>query len=164
MKSLWAPWRMEFISSVTETSHLHEKQNCLFCTLKSQKKSVDNLILHVGKQAYVVLNRYPYTNGHLMVVPKRHVGDFTQLTKTEHAELDQLLSRSLSALKKISNPEGYNIGLNLGKAAGAGIKEHLHYHIVPRWIGDSNFMPVLGNYRVIPEFLHQTYQKLVKVF
>jgi len=161
MKSLWAPWRMDFITGF----HGGKKpEGCLFCTLKNQKKNVNNLILHNGKLAYVMLNKYPYTNGHLMVLPKRHLADFTKLTKAEHAELNQLLSRALNVLKKTSSPEGYNIGLNLGKAAGAGIEEHLHYHIVPRWVGDSNFMPVLGEHRVIPEFLHQTYQKLAKAF
>lgn len=165
MKSLWAPWRMEFISTVTNSTKSKARANeCLFCSLQIQKKSVKSLVLHVGKNAYVLLNKYPYTNGHLLVLPKRHVADFTALTKTEHAELDQLLSRALQALKKALNPEGYNVGLNLGKAAGAGIESHLHYHIVPRWIGDANFMPVLGDHRVIPEFLHHTYHKLVKVF
>lgn len=161
MKSLWAPWRMDFISSFHNGN---KPQGCLFCSLKTQKKSSENLLLHSGKKAIVLLNKYPFTNGHLMVVPKRHEANFTKLTKSEHDEINQLISRSIKALEKLSHPQGFNVGLNLGRAAGAGIEEHLHYHIVPRWMGDSNFMPVIGGYRVIPEFIHQTYDKLIKIF
>lgn len=159
MKSLWAPWRMEFIEGIRE-----EQKGCLFCRLYGQKESIQNLVISKTKGAFVVMNRYPYSNGHLMVVPRRHVGDFTELTGREHQILGTLLARCLEMLKKALKPVGFNVGLNLGKAAGAGIADHLHYHIVPRWIGDSNFMPVVGNVRVLPEFVTDTYKKLSKYF
>ncbi len=159
MKSLWAPWRMEFVSGA------HQPEGCVFCTLpSSRKKNKDNLIFHHGRKAFVILNRYPYSNGHLMVVPYRHLSDFSELTTTEHQEIGSLISRSLKVLKKTLKPQGFNVGLNLGKAAGAGIEQHLHYHVVPRWIGDTNFMPVIGELRVLPEFIFDTYKKLMKNF
>ncbi len=163
MKSLWAPWRMEFIQ---ETHKAGKKglRPCIFCDLPKQAKSVKSLVLFKGKKAFVVLNRYPYTNGHLMVIPFRHLSEFEDLSSAEHQEMDKLLARSIRALKKSSRPHGFNVGLNLGKASGAGIEGHLHYHVVPRWVGDSNFMPVIGETRTLPEFITQTYKKLVKCF
>lgn len=158
MKSLWAPWRMELFSQ-------SQGSGCLFCRLsRVEKKSVSNLIVYQGGKAFIVFNRYPYSNGHLMVVPRRHVGDFGGLISSEHVEMASLISRSLAVLKKTLVPQGFNVGLNLGRAAGAGVVDHLHYHIVPRWIGDTNFMPVIGKTKVLPEFVSQTYKKLVKYF
>lgn len=159
MKSLWAPWRMEFIEGTRP-----QPEGCIFCELSREKKSVKNLICHHGKKAFVILNRYPYSNGHLMVIPYRHVGNFEEITPAEHQEIGALISRSLKALKKALNAQGFNVGLNLGKAAGAGIESHVHYHVVPRWIGDVNFMPVVGEVRVLPEFIELTYKKLAKCF
>lgn len=159
MKSLWAPWRMEFITAAHQGSG-----KCLFCRLSAAPKSLSSLVICQGKKAFVVLNRYPYLNGHLLVVPRRHLADMSKLKKEEHVELGRLVSRSLVALKKALSPQGFNVGLNLGRAAGAGIEDHLHYHVVPRWIGDSNFMPVIGETRVLPEFITDTYKKLVKYF
>lgn len=137
---------------------------CIFCELPKQKKSPRNLILHKGKKAFVILNRYPYSNGHLMVVPKRHLEGLEKLTPSEHAELGVLVTRSVAVLKKAFKPQGFNIGMNLGRVAGAGIEDHVHTHVVPRWIGDASFMPVIGNSRVIPEALKETYRKLARIF
>jgi len=159
MKVLWAPWRMDFILRAREKS-----ASCIFCDLPKEKKSAQNLVLHKGKKAFVILNRYPYSNGHLMVVPRRHLALVQDLNAVEHAELGFLMGRSIKALKKAFNPGGFNIGLNLGRVAGAGIEDHIHYHVVPRWVGDASFMPVVGNARVIPEAVKETYRKLAKVF
>lgn len=170
MKSLWAPWRMEFIASCHTAkkskgkNHHGKTEDCLFCHLSKQKRSVNNLVLYKGRKAYIVLNRYPYTNGHLMIMPKRHLKDFDKLNNAEFLEMGRLIARSIRALKKVVAPQGFNVGLNLGRAAGAGIEGHLHAHVVPRWIGDSNFMPVVGEIRVLPEFITKTYKKLITCF
>jgi len=159
MRVLWAPWRMDFILGARKGI-----DGCIFCDLPKQKKSVKNLVLHKGKKAFVMLNRYPYSNGHLMVVPFRHVADFGKINQQEHQELGSLMGRSITALKKGLHVDGINIGMNLGKVAGAGIDDHVHYHVVPRWLGDSNFMPVIGKARVVPESLKDTYKRLAKCF
>lgn len=158
-KVLWAPWRMPFIEKVNKKTTA-----AIFTQLPKQGANSKTLILSFKKQAFVILNRYPYTTGHLMVVPRRRVADFEKLTQQEHLEMMQLVSRSIQALKKEYKPQGFNIGLNLGKAAGAGIEKHLHYHIIPRWMGDTNLMSALANTRVIPESLARTYQRLKKYF
>lgn len=158
-KILWAPWRMEFITKV------HKKSvSCIFCTLPKKGNPRKNLVLHQGRGAFVLLNRYPYTNGHLLVIPNRHFNLFEEITDKEHQEMGVLISRSIKALKKGVKAQGFNVGLNLGKAAGAGIEGHLHYHVVPRWMGDSNFMPVVGKTRTMPEYIDETYLKLKKYF
>ncbi|MBU0504970.1 HIT domain-containing protein, partial [bacterium] len=135
---------------------------CVFCDRQQGKPSVKNLVLFKGKKSFIILNRYPYTNGHLMVIPYRHISDYTQLTQEEHKEMGMLKSKAVAALKKVYNPEGFNIGMNLGDAGGAGIKDHLHYHIVPRWLGDSNYMSVVSETRVIMDSLENTYRKIKK--
>lgn len=157
MKVLWAPWRMDFIMRAREKT-----PSCIFCDLPKEKKSPRNLVLHQGKKAFVILNRYPYSNGHLMIVPRRHLARLEDLNAAEHAELGFLTARAVKALKKAFNPGGFNIGLNLGRVAGAGIEHHIHTHVVPRWVGDASFMPVVGNARVIPEALKETYRKLTR--
>ncbi len=123
-----------------------------------------NLVLYRGVTAYVIMNRYPYANGHLMVIPYRHTDDFLTLTEEEHTELGLLLAKAQYALTKAFHPQGFNIGMNMGTAGGAGIKEHLHYHIVPRWNGDHNFMPVCADLKVMLESLPKTYDRLKKYF
>jgi len=152
-KTLWAPWRMEFI--------LGEKESgCVLCRLAKSEDQSNDLVLAKGEHAYVVLNRYPYNNAHLMVVPYQHTESLGDLDAATSAELIKLLGDWTALLKKHLNAEGINIGLNLGKAAGAGIEDHLHFHLVPRWFGDTNFMPVMADTRVLPEALQETYQKL----
>lgn len=158
-KALWAPWRMQFI---LKTGNL--QGSCLFCGLSRRKPSAKNLILQKARSAFVVLNRYPYTNGHLMVVPSRHIGRFEQLKDEEHMEIGRLLARSIGILKKGMRSQGFNVGVNLGRVAGAGIRGHLHFHVVPRWAGDSNFMPVVGGVRTMPEYIVETYKRVAPLF
>ena len=161
MEKLWSPWRSKYIESFKEES----KTGCIFCDAKDQEVQ-DNrsLILYKGKYSFVVLNLYPYNGGHLMVVPYRHLDDFQNLSDDELSEIMKLTKISLKALGNESNPHGFNFGANLGRAAGAGIDTHLHFHIVPRWIGDSNFMPVIGEVKVISQYLLDLKIKLILQF
>jgi ATP adenylyltransferase len=156
-RPLWAPWRIDYIRGDKE-------QGCFLCRMFAETIDRENLLLHRGATCAVLLNRYPYNSGHLMVAPLRHVANLGELTTEETLELGALTVRALEALKKAMNPQGFNVGFNLGEAAGAGLKEHLHQHIVPRWNGDTNFMPVLGGPRVMPEALEATRDLLSRVF
>jgi ATP adenylyltransferase len=156
---LWAPWRMPYIMSTVKPD-----EGCVFCTMLAQAEDERNLILHRGERAFVLLNLFPYNNGHLMVVPLRHTGDYNSLTADEHIELTALLARAQRALAATMSPHGFNIGMNLGRTSGAGIVDHLHYHIVPRWNGDNNFMSVVADTKVISESLADTYRRLKAVF
>jgi len=157
MQVLWAPWRIEYI--------LGEKEKeCIFCAGDDRSRDRERLILYVGKHCIVLMNKFPYNNGHLLVAPKRHIPDLDLMNQEEAKEVFDMLKYSVSVLKKILKPDGFNVGLNLGKVAGAGIEEHLHFHIVPRWNGDTNFITVLGEVRVIPEHIRQTYEKLLPYF
>ncbi len=153
MDQLWAPWRGKFIESF-------KGEGCIFCELPPVGDDEKTLILYRGINAFVIMNAYPYAAGHLMVVPFRHVAQLSDLTDTERHEVIDLVTRCESALTAAMKPEGFNVGFNLGRAAGAGVDKHLHCHIVPRWIGDTNFMPVTGETRVINESLDVTYNKL----
>ena len=133
---------------------------CLFCDVIADNKDFENLVLYRGKKAFIMLNAYPYNNGHVMVAPNAHVRDLDQLDTETLTEMMLLVTKSIRALKKSMNPEGFNIGVNIGAVAGAGIEEHVHMHVVPRWCGDTNFMPVLAGTRLIPEELQDTYRKL----
>ena len=158
MKILWAPWRMAYIKSSDR------KTGCIFCEKPKEDRDRENLILYRGKKCFIILNRYPYTNGHLMIAPYRHVGEIEELREEELLECMKLLQESVKALKKVYNPDGFNIGLNIGKIAGAGVEGHIHFHIVPRWSGDTNFMQVFSETRVMPELLQETYDKLIGYF
>jgi len=154
MKHLWAPWRMKFLDTHAKTL------GCVFCTLPAEDADEKNLILHRSTHCFVIFNKYPYNPGHLMVIPFRHTSNFLELTADELLDMQQQLQTSMAALKKQMEPQGFNLGMNLGEAGGAGIRDHLHYHIVPRWNGDTNFMPALGHTKVLPETLDATYKKL----
>jgi ATP adenylyltransferase len=156
MKYLWAPWRMDYISR-------KKKKECFFCKNLEEKESRKKLILVQGESAFVVMNKYPYNNGHLMIVPKRHTVDLEQLDNNELKELFDLLKTSIRVLNSSLRPHGFNIGMNIGKVGGAG-EDHLHIHLVPRWTGDTNFMPVIGETKIISQYLEETYQKLHSVF
>ncbi|MBW1973663.1 MAG: HIT family hydrolase [Deltaproteobacteria bacterium] len=157
MKRLWAPWRMEYI--------LKEKDDvCIFCESFAEKKDRETLILFRGESSFIIMNRYPYNNGHLMVAPIRHIANLEDLSEKEKASIFSLIQLSIVCLKKALKPEGFNIGMNLGRIAGAGIEDHLHFHIVPRWAGDTNFMPVLSEVRVMPQLLQESYDQLYNVF
>ncbi len=154
---LWAPWRMEYI--------LGEKESgCIFCTRINQDSDKENLILLRGGNNFVIMNKYPYNNGHLMVVPNRHTSEFDSLSDPEKLEMMNLVSKSMNVLKKTVNPDGFNVGMNIGKIAGAGIDDHLHFHIVPRWAADTNFMPVVAQTKIISEDLGETWERLKEVF
>jgi ATP adenylyltransferase len=158
MKALWAPWRMGYILS-------NDKDNgCIFCPGKSRDKDEERLILSVGTHTLVVMNRYPYNNGHLLVAPVKHVGGLEQLNDEEALDLLGMVRKTVGILREVMSPEGFNVGLNLGRVAGAGMEEHLHFHVVPRWKGDTNFMTVLGDVRVISEHIKETYKKLLPYY
>lgn len=159
MERLWAPWRMAYIKSASELS-----EGCLFCRITAEANDEENLILYRGKLAFVMLNKFPYTNGHMMVVPYRHIAAMNLLSQEEHIELGRLLAAACDALSNTAKPQGFNIGMNLGRIAGAGIADHLHYHVVPRWAGDTNFMPVLSDTRVISDSLEAAYYDLKPQF
>lgn len=162
MEKLWSPWRSKYIESFKSDE---DKSKCIFCQMVDLKPDdKDNLLVHQAKFAFIVLNLYPYNNGHLMIVPKRHTNDFPGLTKDELAECMELLQKSEIALRKVMSPHGFNIGANIGRVSGAGIEEHIHLHMVPRWNGDTNFMPVIGEVKVISQDLLETKLKLLEVF
>lgn len=158
MEVLWAPWRMEYVSSD------NEKGGCIFCPCDDRSQDEKGLILYRGNRSIVLMNRFPYINGHLLVAPLRHVSTLATLLPEEKLDLITMVEKSIGVLKGIMNPEGFNVGLNLGKVAGAGVEEHIHFHVVPRWSGDTNYMTVCGEVRVIPEHIQATYQKLVRFF
>ena len=153
MERIWAPWRIQYIQ-------MEKPEGCILCEKPKENKDVPNYILYRGDKNFVILNSYPYNPGHLMVAPYRHVASLEELTEEERQEHFEIVSRSVKVLRQVFKPGGFNIGINLGKAAGAGIEDHFHTHIVPRWQGDTNFMPVLADVRVLPEALADTYQKL----
>lgn len=153
MDTLWAPWRAEYIQKPGE------KDGCVFC-LAQTRDPKEALVLFKGAVSLVILNKFPYNSGHLMICPLRHVGKVEDVTPEEGFDTYRLVRHSIAALKKAFNPDGFNVGMNVGKAAGAGIADHLHMHIVPRWNGDMNFMPVLADVKIISEHLLQTYEKL----
>ncbi len=157
MNNLWAPWRMSYILEEDKP------EGCIFC-LATDGRGADDLVLGVGSLSLVMMNKYPYNNGHLLVAPKRHLPNLEKLTYEEMTDLLATVRLAVSALKQVMNPEGFNVGLNLGRVAGAGIEEHMHFHVVPRWGGDTNFMTVFGDIRVIPEHIQATCEKLRPFF
>jgi ATP adenylyltransferase len=153
VKQLWAPWRLEYVGRADE------QDGCLFCRA-AEGGDEEGLVVHRGREAFVLLNRFPYASGHLMVAPLRHSGEFTELGEGETLEIHRLASEGIGALAQLYSPQGYNLGWNLGRVAGAGVVDHVHLHVVPRWLGDTNFMPVLDDVKVIPEHLEETRRKL----
>ncbi len=180
MEILWAPWRMAYLNKDADAATREAGAGCvpapapdsapvapatpacIFCAVLAADPVQDrtNLLLWRGRQAFVILNRYPYNSAHLLVVPGRHLRDVTRLAPEECAELMALLQRMVALLTEVYRPQGFNAGMNLGEVAGAGIADHLHLHLVPRWAGDTNFMPVVGHTKVLPEALAQTYDRL----
>ena len=158
MEKLWAPWRMAYIEIADRSD------GCVFCVKPAQERDREELILHRGATCFVIMNLFPYNNGHVMIVPYRHTADLPGLSLEEQAEMMALTGHCVQALAGAFRPEGFNIGMNLGRTAGAGIAEHLHMHVVPRWNGDTNFMPVLADTRVLPDALYAGYDKLHAAF
>lgn len=154
MEAIFAPWRMEYIKG-------EKPEGCVFCKCSIR---CDEYVIYDGKSSFVMMNRYPYVSGHLMIIPHRHIGKIEDLKQEERNEIFVLLDLSVKVLQEAMNPDGFNIGMNIGKAAGAGIEEHIHVHIIPRWEGDTNFMSVINDVRVIPENIQITAAKLAPLF
>lgn len=161
MKNLFSPWRSQYIESFNARP---KSRACLFCRMARANDDEANLILHRGKRNFVVMNLYPYNNGHLMIVPFRHARSVEKLSAPELAEALDLVKRSIAALRKVSKPHGFNVGINIGRVAGAGIENHVHVHVVPRWNGDTNFMPVLGETKIISEDLRKSWVNVRRHF
>jgi ATP adenylyltransferase len=157
LKQLWAPWRLEYIQSADE------QEGCVFCSAPSLDDEA-GLVVHRGEQAFVLLNRYPYASGHVMVAPYRHEGEYGGLQPEEALEIHELAATATAVLTKAMGPQGFNLGWNLGRIAGAGVVDHVHQHVVPRWAGDTNFMPVLADVKVMPETLEATRRKLAEAW
>ena len=158
MDYLWCPWRMEYIQSEKH------KEKCVFCGELSRHDGPENLIIYRGRRAFVILNRFPYTSGHLMIVPFDHKDSLEQLDPETRAEIMELTAQSMVILRQVYRPHGFNIGINIGAAAGAGVLDHIHLHVVPRWGGDTNFMSTLADTRVVPEALEETYVRIHKAW
>ena len=158
MNHIWSPWRMKYIEKT------EKEEGCVFCNAQAKEDNALNLIAFRGQLAFVILNLYPYTSGHLMVVPFEHVATLEELNSSTRAEMMELTSQCMTVLRKIYNPQAFNMGANIGEAAGAGVPGHVHIHIVPRWGGDTNFMSALGETRVLPESLEDTYKRVCEGF
>ncbi len=154
MQTLWTPWRMKYMMDPVKSAE------CVFCRAVKQADGADNLVVLRGEKAFVILNRYPYTSGHIMVVPYEHQPSFEDLDSATRAEIMELMNTMMVSLRAIYNPSAFNIGANIGEAAGAGIAAHVHLHVVPRWSGDNNFMATIGETRVLPEALADTYRRI----
>lgn len=157
MKQLWSPWRINYIRGERPT-------DCVLCDAPRLKDSPDTLVLFRGQHSYVMMNRYPYTNGHLMVIPYAHAAMLTDVPSDAQVEMLQEINMSIEVLQEVMNPQGFNVGLNLGASAGAGIRDHIHFHVVPRWVGDTNFMAVVGETNVIVEGLMECFAQLKPAF
>jgi len=157
MKKIWAPWRMEYITK-------DKSDECIFCSIPQSKDDKKIFILFRGKYCFVIMNIFPYNASHLMVSPYRHLACITKLDSEESMEMSELTKNCIEILRDVNSPDGFNVGFNIGKSAGAGYDEHIHNHIVPRWIGDTNFMATLAETRVISEHLEKTYEKLAPSF
>lgn len=160
MERLWRPWRMAYVHNVESM----RDEGCIFCTKPSSGDDREALILHRGETGFIIMNLYPYNTGHVMVAPFRHIGQLEGLTEDELYEFMDLTSLAIRVIKKEIKPQGFNLGVNLGKSAGAGFDQHVHMHIVPRWQGDTNFMPVVGETKVMPETVAGTYERLLGGF
>ncbi len=158
MNHLWSPWRMKYIENY------EKEKGCVFCDAHAKADSAENLIAFRGKNAYVILNRYPYTSGHLMVVPFEHKPNLEELKTKTRTEMMELTSRCMAVLRNVYRAQGFNMGANIGEIAGAGVVGHVHIHVVPRWAGDTNFMSTLGETRVLPESLEDTYRRVCEGF
>ena len=158
MDRLWTPWRFEYISKVDQAT------SCVFCSILGEPKDPENLVLYRGRTVFVIMNLFPYTSGHLLIVANRHISTLNEASEEELVEFIHLARHCENALRQEYHPNGFNLGFNVGRAAGAGIEQHLHMHVLPRWVGDSNFVSIVGETRVLPEELQTTYQRLSPYF
>jgi len=159
MDRLWTPWRFAYVSNADRPD-----QPCVFCRILSEDRDDSNFVLFRGKNAFVILNLYPYTSGHILIIARRHITFLQDATRAELAALFELARTAEHALRSEYRPDGFNLGFNLGRAAGAGVDQHLHMHVLPRWVGDSSFLSVVSETRVLPEELHQTHARLAPYF
>ena len=159
MNNLWAPWRMQFIEDLK-----NRKDGCIFCELALPGDDRERFVLYRGKRVFTVMNRYPYNNGHLLITPYRHVSTLRELDGAEHQEMMEQTGEAIEIITRSIEAEGFNCGINLGRAAGAGVLDHVHLHVVPRWVGDTNFLPVMSDTRSMPEYLSATYDRLIGGF
>ena len=159
MKQLWAPWRMVYI-----LNEIEEKKGCIFCNLPKDDDDKKNLIVYRSKHCFVILNKYPYNNGHVLIVPYKHSSDYINLEDQILLDIQKTAQKTIQVMQNTMQPHAINMGINLGRTAGAGIDQHLHYHIVPRWDGDTNFMPVISDTKVVSEALDATREKLYREF
>ena len=157
---IWAPWRLAYVTDASKDS----EQECIFCAKPAEDDDAANLIVHRGERCFVILNLFPYTNGHLMVAPYEHIGSLAELSAETTAEMMALVQRGIRVLEQQYAPHGFNVGFNQGRVAGAGIEHHVHMHLVPRWGGDTNFMPVIGNTDVLPQSLADSWRELKEAF
>jgi ATP adenylyltransferase len=162
MKQLWAPWRIRYIEQDYNIKSKGKANKCFLCVTDSKSDNKD-FIIYRGKYSFIIMNHYPYNAGHLLIAPYRHIGQVEKITQNEVSEIFLLVQKSIIAMKKAYCPHGYNIGLNIGKIAGAGVPGHLHVHLIPRWTGDTNFMPIMAGTKVINEELEKMYSKLKKL-
>lgn len=156
--NLWAPWRFQYISDTSKN------EGCIFCETCQSADDEKNLIVHRGSNTFIIMNKFPYNNGHLLIVPCQHTAEMTDLNDAARLEVFEFMSLSQKVLNDVMHPQGFNFGMNLGRLAGAGITDHLHIHVVPRWGGDTNFMPIVGHTKVISEALEKTWEKLNSAF
>jgi ATP adenylyltransferase len=156
MEQLWAPWRMKYVNNQEHSG------TCVFCDATRHEDGLENLVVYRKQYAFVILNRFPYTSGHLMVVPFAHQSSIEELEAATRGEMMELINQAMQVLRAEYHPEAFNLGANIGAAAGAGIAEHVHFHVVPRWAGDTNFMSAVGDTRVIPEELSESYRRIVE--
>ncbi len=162
MERMWSPWRSQYIDAFKEKKG---DEGCVFCSATKENMEYENsLVIYKGKNVFTIMNLYPYNNGHLMVVPNRHISKINEITTDEFAEITKQISFATEALTQLYSPQGFNIGANIGKAAGAGIDTHIHFHIIPRWNGDTNFMPVVGEVKVISHDLINTRNDLRNIY
>jgi ATP adenylyltransferase len=157
---IWAPWRLAYVKDASKDN----EEECIFCAKPAQDDDEANLIVHRGERSFVILNLFPYTNGHLMVAPYAHLGRLQELGSETLAEMMALAQRSMDRLEQVYDPHGYNVGFNQGRVAGAGVEHHIHMHVVPRWGGDTNFMPVIADTKVMPQSIEQSYEALKGAF
>jgi ATP adenylyltransferase len=164
MEKLWSPWRSQYIGTFKE-SEKKEEESCFFCeAIKSGIESIETLIVHKGKSCIVIMNKFPYNSGHLLIAPIKHTGSLVELSTDELNEIMSLQVTSASILQTLYKPHGFNIGANIGRAAGAGVPGHLHYHILPRWNGDTNFMPIIAETKVLSQSLDEAFELISSEF
>ncbi|MBS1880772.1 MAG: HIT domain-containing protein [Actinobacteria bacterium] len=157
---IWAPWRLAYVKDASKDI----EEECIFCAKPAQDDDAANLIVHRGERSFVILNLFPYTNGHLMVAPYSHIGRLQEIGSETLAEMMALAQRAMDRLEQVYDPHGYNVGFNQGRVAGAGVEHHIHMHVVPRWGGDTNFMPVIADTKVMPQSIEQSYEALKGAF